>query len=96
MVDNNIVVAQGDVTEHEAMVNLTWNGQNYDLRNPVLYEIPEADLKGMLSEVIRAGGDGIPADGDVGPMADYVVQRHGPTATRPFRLITVRPKTEFG
>jgi hypothetical protein len=99
MVDNNTemaVVRGGFVNPNEAMVNLTWGGQNYDLTNPVLYDMPEADLKGMLAEVIRAGGDGIAADANVGPMSDYVVMRHEATATRPHRLITVRPKTAFG
>ena len=90
------VVRGGFVNPNEARVNLTWGGQNYDLSDPVLYDIPEVTLKGVLAEIIRSGGDGITADQDVGPMADYVVTRHEPTAARPHRLITVRPKTAFG
>lgn len=97
MTYNNIVQVQGGfVNPGEALVNLTWGGQNYDLRTPVLYDIGEADLKSALAEIIRSGGEGIPADADVGPMADYVVTRYEPTETRPSRLITVRPKTAFG
>ena len=79
----------------EAMVNLTW-GQNYDLRDPVPYDISEEALRGILSEVIRSGGDGIPADENVAPLANFVISRYEPTETRPHRLITVRPKTAFG
>lgn len=90
------IVVGGFVGPTEAKVNLTWSGQNYDLSDPVPYDVPEATLKAALSEIIRSGGDGIPADQDVAMLANYVVMRHEPTATRPSRLITVRPKTEFG
>lgn len=97
MVDNNIEQVRGGfINPTEARVNLTWNAQNFDLRDPVLFDIPEADLRGMVAEIIRAGGDGIPADQDVGPLADFVVARYEPTATRPERLISIRPKTSFG
>lgn len=91
-----VVVRGGFVNPNEAKVNLTWGGQNYDLSDPVPYDISEADLKGMVCEIIRAGGDGIPADADVAAMADFKVDRHLPTETRPHRLITLRPKTAFG
>jgi len=91
-----VQVGGGFVGPNEAKVNLSWGGQNYDLSNPVPLDITDADLKGVLSEVIRAGGDGIPADQDVGPMANFVVERLGPTARRPHNLIMVQPKTEFG
>lgn len=90
------IVVGGFVGPTEAKVNLTWAGQNYDLTDPVPYDIPEEQLRAALSEVIRAGDDGIPADQDVAMMANFVVRRYEPTATRPSRLITVRPKTEFG
>jgi hypothetical protein len=97
-VENNEImpVRGGFVNPNEAKVNLTWANQNYDLSNPVLFDMPEEDLKGMLAEIIRAGGDGIPADADIGPMAHFVVSRHEPTETRPHRMIMVRPKTSFG
>lgn len=101
MVDNNIEVARNvavpdlDINPTEARVNLTW-GQNYDLRDPVLYDISDADLKGMVAEIIRAGGDEIPADQDVGPLSNFVVDRHGPTEARPWNLIVLRAKTSFG
>ncbi len=90
------IVVGGFVNPTEAKVNLTWSGQNYDLSDPVPYDISEATLKAALSEIIRSGGDGIPADQDVAMLANYVVMRHEPTATRPYRLISIRPKTEFG
>jgi hypothetical protein len=99
MVDNAVQdvvpVRGGFVNPNEATVNLTW-GQNYDLRSPVPYDISEADLKSMVCEIIRSGGDGIPADQDVAVMADFKVDRHPPTEIRPHNLITLRPKTSFG
>ncbi len=95
MVD--IVQVQGGfVGPNEARVNLAWSNQNYDLANPVPYDISDADLKAALSEIIRSGGDGIPADQDVGPLQNFILERRPPTATRPHNLIIVRPKTEFG
>ncbi len=87
---------ESSVNQSEARVNLTWNSNNYDLANPVMFDVTDEDLKGMVAEIIRAGGDGIPADQDVGPIADFVVSRYEPTATRPQYMLALRPKTSFG
>ena len=51
----------------EARLNITWNGVNGELPDPVPYDATEADLKAWAQEAIRGGSiPGIPAD----PQAD--------------------------
>ncbi len=79
-----------------ARVNITWAGQNGDLPDPVHYDSTDGDVKGWVTESVRTGSvPGIRAD----PRADFkdfVVDRFGPTAQRPYNLIQIRPKTAFG
>ncbi len=82
---------------HEAVLNVTWAGQNGELPDPVPYDAADGDLKQMAAEAIR-GGDipGIAADPGVN-LADFIVDRFGPVAgeIEHHRLI-LRPKTPFG
>ncbi len=80
----------------EALVNVTWQGQNGDLRDPVPFDAREGDLKGWVSEALRAGEiPGVHARGHV-DLRDFVVDRFPPTAQTPWPRIFVRPKTPFG
>lgn len=84
------------IVDHHARVNITYAGQNGDLPDPINFDSSDADVRSMLTEAIRSGGvPGIPADPRVS-LSDYIVDRFEPTESRPFRMISLRPKTAFG
>lgn len=80
----------------DARVNVTYAGQNGELPDPVFFDTPDGDVKGFISEAVRAGTiPGIPADPNA-DFTDFVVNRFAPTDDRPYNLIMLRPKTPFG
>jgi len=84
------------IRDEEARVNVTYQGQNGELRDPVFFQSTDGDVKNWVTEAIRNGGvPGIGAD-VAADFRDYVVDRFGPTEARPHNLIQVRPKTAFG
>lgn len=84
------------IERNEALVNITWQGQNGDLPDPVSYDAPSARVLAWVAEAIRSGNvPGIARDGRV-DLRDFVVERYGATRDRPYNRIVVRPKTPFG
>lgn len=84
------------LAENEAKVNITFAGQNGDLKDPVPVDSTETDIKAWVTESVRAGDiAGIPASPDA-DFSDFVVDRFAPTDERPYALVQVRPKTPFG
>ena len=84
------------VREDEARVNITWQGQNGDLPDPVNRDASEFDIRQWVTEAVRNGGvPGIAADARA-DFADFVVDRFSATEARPYNLIQIRPKTPFG
>ena len=81
---------------HEARVNITWQGQNGDLPDPVSFDATDGDVLQWVTEAVRAGDvPGIHADRRA-VFRDFVVDRYAANDARPFNLIQVRPKTPFG
>ena len=81
---------------NEARVNITYLGENGDLPDPVLFDSPDGDVKGWVTEAIANGGiPGIPAAQNP-DFTDFVVDRFSANAERDYNLIQVRPKTPFG
>ncbi|MEQ1570405.1 MAG: hypothetical protein ABMA64_32520 [Myxococcota bacterium] len=80
----------------EARVNVTWDGQNGDLPDPVAFDAPDAAIRRWITEAVRGGS--IPGlDRDRGAeFTEFVVDRFPATRARPYNLIQVRPKTPFG
>lgn len=92
---NDIVLRGGFVGPTQARVNLTFNNQNADLPDAMEFDLPEDAVRAVVTEALRAGFAGMPAS----PAADlsgFRVDKFEPTEARPYRLISVRPKTEFG
>jgi hypothetical protein len=88
--------AMNVLAANEAMVNVTFSGQNGDLRDPVPVDSTEAQIRTWVTEAVRGGSvAGIPATQNA-DFGDYVVDRFAPTDDRPHNLIQVRPKTPFG
>ena len=80
----------------EARVNVTWNGQNGDLPDPVYFESTDGDVRQWVTEAVQNGGvPGIGVDPNAN-FTDFVVDRFATTEDRPWNLISVRPKTPFG
>jgi hypothetical protein len=87
---------QAPIADNQARVNITFAGSNGDLPDAVLADATDAEIKQWATEAVRAGsvpGIGVHADADFG---NFVVDRFPATEVRPFRLISLRPKTEFG
>jgi len=81
---------------NEARVNITYLGENGDLPDPVLFDSPDGDVKGWVTEAIANGGiPGIPAAQNP-DFTDFVVDRFSANDERDYNLIQVRPKTPFG
>jgi hypothetical protein len=79
-----------------ARVNITWNGRNGDLPDPVRESATDVEILAWVTEAIRDGGvPGLPADRHV-DLRDFVVDRFDATPQIPFPRIFVRPKTPFG
>lgn len=79
----------------EARLNVTWNGKNGDLPDPVPYDAGDGDIKAWAAEAIRNGDiPGIDVDPNVN-FGDFIVDRFGAHEDLPNRLF-LRPKTPFG
>ena len=80
----------------EARVNVTWDGQNGDLQDPVYFESTDGDLRAMVTEAVQNGDvPGINADPNAN-FTDFVVDRFRATEDNPVNRIAIRPKTPFG
>lgn len=80
----------------EARLNITWQGNNGDLPDPVSFDAADGDVFQWAAEAVRGGGvPGIPADPDV-TFRDFVVRRFAATADVPYNRLMIHPKTPFG
>jgi len=81
---------------YEANVNVTWRGQNGDLKSPVLFQATDQDIKRWVTESIRSGDvAGIAVDHAVN-LNNFVVDRFAASNQVTHHRIFVRPKTPFG
>lgn len=79
-----------------AKLTITYNGQQGDLPDEVMFDSSDNELKRMAAEAVR-GGDipGIDGVADV-DLADFVVDRFPQRDDVPFNRVSIRPKTPFG
>lgn len=94
MADNVLVpVEVGGVLM--ARLNITYNGQQGDLPDPVPYDSTDATLKQMATESVRDGY--VPGiDAARADFTDFVVDRFPARADVPYNRLSLRPKTPFG
>jgi hypothetical protein len=95
------------IRDHEARVNITFDGQNFDLPDPVLYypggniRAWEADIRQMAAEAIRTGSvPGVAARRHV-DLSNFMVDRFDKPANPgvgqvDHNRVFVRPKTAYG
>lgn len=87
---------QRQIDPDQAIVNVTWAGQNGELAEPVPRDATEGDIRQWLAEAIANGSiRGMAADPNVN-LRDFVVDRFEPNDARPYAMIMVRPKVPFG
>jgi len=91
----NLIVLEA-LNNDEATLNVTWNGQNGNLSDPVPFEATVTELKAWAQEAVMNGDiAGIAADPNVN-LADFEVDRYRATEDKPYNSLFVRPKTAFG
>jgi hypothetical protein len=79
----------------EAVLNVTWAGQNGDLSDPVAYDATDAEIRAYAAEAVSTGSvAGIRAAR--ANFSDFVVERFPATTDVSYNRIVVRPKTPFG
>jgi len=85
-----------DLHPHEALLNITYKGQNGELPMPVPYDALDIDLRNWAAEAI-GGGDvpGIRRERRAN-FKDYVVDRFPAGPQRRHNVIFLRPSTPFG
>ncbi len=91
--DNNDDVQM--LQANQAMLNVTWGGQNGELPDGVMFDSADDDVKRMASEAVSTGGiPGITAaEAD---FDDFIVDRYAANEATPFNRIFLRPKVPFG
>lgn len=96
MADENAMVPQVLIPENMARLNITFNGEQGDLPDPVNYDMTDGDLKQVATEAVRAGGvPGIDAAPDA-DFTDFVIDRFAAKDDVPLNRLMLRPKTPFG
>lgn len=93
MVDALMAVPQ--IADNQAKVLVTIGGETGDLPDPVSNNATDAEVRSYVQETVRAGGIPGIRRGDV-DLTNYVVDRYPPSETKPYSVISLRPKTEYG
>ena len=84
------------IQAHEACLNITFEGQNGDLNEPVPTRASDRDLRAWATEAVRTGSiAGIRPDHRA-DLSRFVIDRFPASATVPFNRIFIRPVTPFG
>ncbi len=89
------------IQAHEARVNVTYDGHNFELPDPVHFNAGDGDIKAWVTEAIRTGSiPGVAANPNV-DLQNFMVDRFdAPAAAAPgqrdHNLIQLRPKTAYG
>lgn len=85
-----------ELQANEALVNVTWAGQNGDMPQPVEFDSSNQDILNWVTEAVQSGSiPGITSDPDA-DFSGFVVEKLAATEVRPTNQVIVRPKTAFG
>lgn len=90
-----VVVDEAILQNHQARLNITWNGQNGELPDAIDFDATDAQILNWAAEAVQGGVPGIAADPNAN-LADFVVDRFGPGNGIEYNRVAVRPKTPFG
>ena len=79
-----------------ARLNVTWDGANGFLTDPIPFDANDTDIRAMATEALRNGDiPGIPASMGAN-LDDFIVDRFNSTEDVPYARVFVRPNTPFG
>ena len=81
---------------NEAIVNVTWAGNNGDLRDPVSFDATDEQIRAWVTEAVRTGGVANIAADPNADFTDFVIDRFATTEETPWSRLMLRPKTPFG
>lgn len=84
------------VRHHEARLNVTFDGRNADLPEPIPFAASDAEIKAWAREAIAAGALGAPRAGGRVDLTGFVIDRFPATAKVPENRVFLRPITPFG
>ena len=93
--DEVLMVPAVNLPANAARLNVTYNGTNGFLPDPVPYDATDGDLKQMAVEAM-ANGDIPGIEAVQANLADFVVDRFGPTDEITYARLFIRPKTPLG
>jgi hypothetical protein len=81
--------------DNEAVLEITYQGQQGTLTDPVPWDAADGDLKQWATEALQAGGiPGLDATPNA-DFTDFVVHKFDAKDGLPNRIV-IRPKTEYG
>lgn len=85
-----------NIAQNEAIVNITFAGSNGDLKDPVLFDATDEEIKTWATEAVRNGGvSNVPANPNAN-FEGYVIEKYSATEEVDYNRIFLRPKTTFG
>ncbi len=85
-----------NIESTEAVVNVTWAGNNGDLKDPVSFDATDEEVRTWVTEAVRTGGVvNIQTDSNAN-FTDFIIDRFEATEDTPYNRIFCRPKTPFG
>lgn len=82
------------IAADQAILNITYEGEQGELPDPILYDASDADIIRWATEAVRGGIPGITPQLNA-DLDGYVVQRFAATGDLPNRVVC-RGKTAFG
>lgn len=84
------------IGDDEAIVNITWNGENGYMQQAVHYDADNNRIRAWAEEAIRTGSvPGIPADPDVN-LENFEIDKYSRGAGRAINTMFIRPKVALG
>ena len=96
LIEQNEMQVVSRIPATHASLNITWQGQNGDLVDPIPVDASDDIIKGVAAESVRAGGvPGISQDENA-TFQDFVVDRFPPEEGVEHGRIYLRPKVPFG
>lgn len=85
-----------EVNDGYAVLNITYDGQQGELPDPINFDAADSDIRQWAKEAIQGGGiQGINQDTDA-DLTSFVVERFPPGNGIDFARVSLRPKTAFG
>ena len=93
--DNVVAIRPQQLAPNQALLNITHAAQNGTLNDPVPYDLPDGELRRIVTEAVRSGSVVGLERAEAADFTNYVFDRFPATAELPARVFA-RPKTPYG